>query len=107
MEDFYDINKIYYLMHKALKGNLFLDDLYSSWDVRWNQNKFLGEAFQNLEAALEHAPGYFLKKGINMKKWQKDINYKLLEIDLTLLDDLLLLDEVLLLQKRRLLIQNL
>ena len=83
-----EINKIQDLIKRTLKDYLPLKELYAEWDESWDSSEFLELLFHDLEIALEHMPGYFLKKGTNIEKWENSMEYHRLKIDCELVSQI-------------------
>ncbi len=75
------IDSIRGLIVKAIKCELTIEELNNAWDMGWNSNDYLSDIYDNLESSVEHYPGYFLKKGINLSKWHRMAEFVLLQID--------------------------
>lgn len=71
---------------KVLKGELLIDELHNLWPKEANNNSFYQIIFQDLEAGVEHCPGFFYKKGVNVQQWEMSDLYRTILIDAILLD---------------------
>ncbi len=78
-------DKVKNLIHSAMEGFLTPELLSSCWDLSWNSDEYLMNIYDNLEISVDHIPGYFLKEGVDFKKWQCSFEYKILEIDFSLI----------------------
>lgn len=71
---------------KVLKGDLSIDEFHVLWPRQANNNYFYQVVFQDLEEGVEHCPGFFHKKGINIQEWEISNLYRTILIDTILLD---------------------
>ena len=74
------------LIQKSLEDNITLEEFYSDWNEKWNENEFLSKVFNDIESTIEHKPGFFFKPGLNRKKWINSPLYLTLKVDYELLD---------------------
>lgn len=70
----------------ALRGELELDDLHGRWGgFADSASAFERGVFGDLEFGVEHTPGYFFRRGVNLEKWRSDSAYRDIRLDLFLL----------------------
>lgn len=69
----------------ALNGQMSLDRFTELWPRGADAIPFLKTISDDIEDGIEHAPGSFLKGGIDIEAWQKSDMYALLSFDAKLL----------------------
>lgn len=95
-----EIESIRKVIQSAINCELTIENLYHQWENSWNENRFLKEVFDNIEDSIEHMPGYFFSKEVNINKWHQTIGFKILNVDLELLNYLNDLSDLQLLKRR-------
>jgi hypothetical protein len=55
-------------------------------DVSPALQTFLDMVYEDLEAAVEHTPGWWLLRGVDLKRWRQQLEYHRVELDKLLLD---------------------
>ncbi len=79
------INLIRNILIQALNGNLYLPVFYDVWPNEVNNNPWFETIYEDLEEAIQHTPGFFIKKGVDYNTWCKSYEYHVLIIDYLLL----------------------
>ena len=62
------------LCERALRADMTLDELERAWPEPV-QNGALRPLREALEDGIEHTPGYFLRRGVNVRAWQRSPEY--------------------------------
>lgn len=78
-------NTILEICGLALKGELSPDRFSDIWPGEADAVPFFKIIFSDIEDGIEHTPGGFFKKGVNIEAWQKSDMYALLSFDAKLL----------------------
>jgi hypothetical protein len=73
------------LCRRALEGALSLDDFYQEWPCRPEKGSFWGTLYDDLEDAIQHAPGTWFAGKVDLPKWQDSWEYFVICLDLQLL----------------------
>ena len=81
------IEQIKQLIQSALKAELKLNDVYEFWPNGLEEYEFFEIIFDDIERAVEHQPGILFSSEINLSSWINSEDYRILEIDLYLLND--------------------
>ena len=81
------LDNIKNLIQKAMMGTLSRDEFYNFWSSDFDNDLFLNIVFNDIESAMEHIPGKLLSNGIDKDKWESSYQYKILQIDLIVLDE--------------------
>lgn len=79
------------LLESAIAGELHFDEFQKQFSTLGPENETLAILYDDLENAVCHTPGFWLKDGIDMETWQQQIEYATIVCDLYLLDKLDLL----------------
>jgi hypothetical protein len=69
----------------AIQGNLHLEEVGRIWPLEAKGHAFLKQVYDDIEDGVEHAPGFFFKRGIDQDAWQDTEMYRILLLDAELL----------------------
>lgn len=72
------------LIIEAIEGALKLNDFYERWPKTVTGPAY-EQIYHDIEDAIEHTPGYFLKKGVDLAAWLKQQERTNLVIDIALM----------------------
>jgi hypothetical protein len=62
------------LCERALRADVTLDDLERAWPEPV-ENSALRPLREALEDGIEHTPGYFLRRRVNVRRWKSSPEY--------------------------------
>ena len=74
------------LCQQALQGKLNLNDFYDQWPKEANNIELLSEVYEDLEDSIQHMPGKFFTKEVDLAAWEKSNMYMYLYLDSKLLE---------------------
>jgi hypothetical protein len=67
----------------ALSGRLSINDFHRAWPD--SDDPLIASIFDETEDTVEHVPGYWLRRGINLERFRGSNPYKILIVDRQLL----------------------
>ena len=70
---------------QVLEGQLDLVRLVEEWPSDAKSDPFLTSVYEDLEEAVEHQPGFWLRKGVNLPLWRKSLEFLKVLLDFHLL----------------------
>lgn len=79
------------LVRRALAGALTLDEYHYAERPTGESPplvSFLKKVYLDIEEAVEHTPGRWLRHGVNHERWRHQVEYHRMELDNLLLDHL-------------------
>ena len=94
------INKVKKICSLALDAKIDIKELHSTWPSDANKNSFYRLVFEDLEDGIEHAPGYFLKAGVDLNAWKKSEEFLKIYLDCEVLKSNLTIDEMILCREK-------
>ncbi len=88
--------KIIELCLAGIDHKLSLDELAQKWPIHIEGDAypFFRKVFGDIEDGIEHAPGYWFKKGLNVELWKTTDMFWQLHLDIALLKRNESLDEL-------------
>lgn len=78
-----DRERAHAVLLRALTGELNVEDFHESWPE--SDDPLLSWIADETEDTVEHVPGAWVTRGVDMKKFQESSDYKVLVVDAELL----------------------
>jgi hypothetical protein len=74
------------LCHRALRGELGLDEFHASWPRETLEDPFFQQLFDDVEDGVEHLPGHLFTGRTDFRAWTGSYEYRLILLDRLLLE---------------------
>ena len=69
-------NIVIQICEDALEGTIKSSELYKRWPKELEKYPYYHNIFIALEDGIEHTPGHFFVRGIDMKSWKNSLEYR-------------------------------